>query len=53
MGRLSAEKAEAGVGWGKDLNWIITNPSFSWDGAKVLAWRQAGCSSSVEILSPL
>lgn len=29
MGRLSAEKAEAGVGWGKDLNWIITNSSFS------------------------
>ena len=35
MGRFSAEEAEAGVGWGKDLNWISTNPSFSWDGASV------------------
>lgn len=36
MGRFSAEKAEGGVGWRKDLNWISTNPSFSWDGAKSL-----------------
>lgn len=52
MGRFSADEAEGGVGWGKDLNWISTNPSFTWDGAKVLAQRQAGCPSSAEMLSP-